>query len=158
MKKFILDGNKINSLEDFGIQLSGLASDSETEERDEYLVSKQDYENYINLSQTAEYAYYGHIDRINDWLGQLASQDDAFLLITNSNNIKEAFGYEALVSIINERLIKQKQAYPKDTAAHDRLERELRLASNCGGPTLFDVLDLKTQRSASGNLLNVELA
>ncbi|MDQ1300077.1 MAG: hypothetical protein QG636_745 [Patescibacteria group bacterium] len=33
MKKFILDGNKIKSLEDFGIQLSGLASDSETEER-----------------------------------------------------------------------------------------------------------------------------
>lgn len=77
------------------------------------------------MSQTDDYAYYGHLDRINDWLGQLAEHDDAFLLITNSNNLIETFGYEALVSIINERLYRQKQAYPNDAATHNQLESEL---------------------------------
>ncbi|ACT03206.1 barstar family protein [Paenibacillus sp. JDR-2] len=112
-KKFIIDGTKISSYEDFCREFS------------------------TNVL-SGKHQWNGNLDAFNDILrggfGDMEANEPLTIIWKGSSTLKGSLGYTETIKILEERLLKC------HLTNVPRVKEELRLAKNSEGPTIFDWL------------------
>lgn len=132
MKTYLLDGNVIDGLGDFGYCAQLMAIEQRSLTRDELA--------YFSQPDRGQDGDCAHYDRITDWLSELSMNEPAVLRVNGAARLREVLGFQHAVDELREqiRLISRK---PPSLDRENGLKyrgAELAALTDAGGPGTFD--------------------